>query len=388
MNNKIKIANRMERIRPFYVMELLARAKELESSGRSIVHMEIGEPDFPTPAPVVAAAKVALDRGYTRYLPATGLPELKCQIAGFYRSRYGLSLDPARIVITPGSSGALQLVLSVLIEPGESVLMADPGYPCNRHFVQLVGGVPKCIPVGPKTGYQLTAEMVKKALTPNTKAVMVASPSNPTGTLLPAGELEAIHAVVRAHGGILIVDEIYQGLIYEATGGTALSLGDDLFVINSFSKYFGMTGWRIGWMVAPESYVPAIDRLAQNIFISTSSLAQYAAIEAFSADCIKTMEQRRDAFKQRRDYLLSALSELGFNIACVPQGAFYLYADCSKLTQDSSQFSSDLLETAGVAITPGKDFGDNQPERHIRFAYTTEISNLKEGVDRIAAFLA
>jgi len=378
----------MERIRPFYVMELLARAKELESSGRSIVHMEIGEPDFPTPAPVVAAAKVALDRGYTRYLPATGLPELKCQIAGFYRSRYGLSLDPARIVITPGSSGALQLVLSVLIEPGESVLMADPGYPCNRHFVQLVGGVPKCIPVGPKTGYQLTAEMVKKALTPNTKAVMVASPSNPTGTLLPAGELEAIHAVVRAHGGILIVDEIYQGLIYEATGGSALSLGDDLFVINSFSKYFGMTGWRIGWMVAPESYVPAIDRLAQNIFISTSSLAQYAAIEAFSADCIKTMEQRRDAFKQRRDYLLSALSDLGFNIACVPQGAFYLYADCSKLTQDSSQFSSDLLETAGVAITPGKDFGDNQPERHIRFAYTTEISNLKEGVDRIAAFLA
>jgi len=388
MYEKLKTASRMERIRPFYVMELLARAKELESSGRSIVHMEIGEPDFPTPAPVVAAAKVALDRGYTRYLPATGLPELKCQIAGFYRSRYGLSLDPARIVITPGSSGALQLVLSVLIEPGESVLMADPGYPCNRHFVQLVGGVPKCIPVGPKTGYQLTAEMVKKALTPNTKAVMVASPSNPTGTLLPAGELEAIHAVVRAHGGILIVDEIYQGLIYEATGGTALSLGDDLFVINSFSKYFGMTGWRIGWMVAPESYVPAIDRLAQNIFISTSSLAQYAAIEAFSADCIKTMEQRRDAFKQRRDYLLSALSELGFNIACVPQGAFYLYADCSKLTQDSSQFSSDLLETAGVAITPGKDFGDNQPERHIRFAYTTEISNLKEGVDRIAAFLA
>ncbi len=378
----------MERIRPFYVMELLARAKELESSGRSIVHMEIGEPDFPTPAPVVAAAKVALDRGYTRYLPATGLPELKCQIAGFYRSRYGLPLDPARIVITPGSSGALQLVLSVLIEPGESVLMADPGYPCNRHFVQLVGGVPKCIPVGPDTGYQLTAEMVKKALTPNTKAVMVASPSNPTGTLLPAGELEAIHAVVRAHGGILIVDEIYQGLIYEAAGGTALSLGDDLFVINSFSKYFGMTGWRIGWMVAPESYVPAIDRLAQNIFISTSSLAQYAAIEAFSADCIKTMEQRRDAFKQRRDYLLSALSDLGFNIACVPQGAFYLYADCSKLTQDSSQFSSDLLETAGVAVTPGKDFGDNQPERHIRFAYTTEISNLKEGVDRIAAFLA
>ncbi|MCP5448774.1 MAG: pyridoxal phosphate-dependent aminotransferase [Chromatiaceae bacterium] len=377
----------MNNIRPFYVMELLARARELESSGRSIVHMEIGEPDFPTPEPIVLAGKAALDLGHTRYLPATGLPELKTQIAAFYQTRFGVSVDPASVIITPGSSGALQLVMSVLIEPGESVLMADPGYPCNRHFVELVGGVPKCIPVGHETGYQLTAELVNEALTPDTKAVMVATPSNPTGTVLSREELTAIYTAVKAHGGVLIVDEIYQGLIYGTTGTTALALGDDLFVINSFSKYFGMTGWRLGWMVAPLAYVSAIDRLAQNIFISSSSLAQYAAIGAFSAECTELLEQRRAAFRKRRDYLLPALTGIGFKIASVPQGAFYLYADCSAFSDDSFRFSSDLLETVGVAITPGRDFGDNQPERHIRFAYTTDIPKLKEGVDRITDFL-
>ena len=377
----------MNKIQPFYVMELLARARQLEAGGRSIVHMEIGEPDFPTPEPVVLAGRAALDQGLTRYLPATGLPELKMRIAAYYSSRYGLALDPARVIVTPGSSGALQLVMSVLIDPGDSVLISDPGYPCNRNFVELVGGVPKSIPVGPDTGYQLTSELVAEAWTQDTSAVMVATPSNPTGTVLDAAELAAIHAVVRERGGVLIVDEIYQGLTYGKEGGTALALGDDLFVINSFSKYFGMTGWRVGWMVSPEAYVPAIDRLAQNIFISTSSLAQYAAIEAFSVECSSLLETRRAAFKERRDYLLPALAGLGFNIPCVPQGAFYLYTDCSELCNDSFQFSRDLLEIAGVATTPGKDFGNNQPERHIRFAYTTEIPKLKEGVVRIADFL-
>ena len=349
--------------------------------------MEIGEPDFPTPEPIVLAGKAALDLGHTRYLPATGLPELKTQIAAFYQTRFGVSVDPASVIITPGSSGALQLVMSVLIEPGESVLMADPGYPCNRHFVELVGGVPKCIPVGHETGYQLTAELVNEALTPDTKAVMVATPSNPTGTVLSREELTAIYTAVKAHGGVLIVDEIYQGLIYGTTGTTALALGDDLFVINSFSKYFGMTGWRLGWMVAPLAYVSAIDRLAQNIFISSSSLAQYAAIGAFSAECTELLEQRRAAFRKRRDYLLPALTGIGFKIASVPQGAFYLYADCSAFSDDSFRFSNDLLEAVGVAVTPGRDFGENQPERHIRFAYTTDIPKLKEGVDRITDFL-
>ncbi|MCB1752816.1 MAG: pyridoxal phosphate-dependent aminotransferase [Gammaproteobacteria bacterium] len=387
MLENIKLSDRVNKIQPFYVMELLARARQLEAGGRSIVHMEIGEPDFPTPEPVVLAGRAALDQGLTRYLPATGLPELKMRIAAYYSSRYGLALDPARVIVTPGSSGALQLVMSVLIDPGDSVLISDPGYPCNRNFVELVGGVPKSIPVGPDTGYQLTSELVAEAWTQDTSAVMVATPSNPTGTVLDAAELAAIHAVVRERGGVLIVDEIYQGLTYGKEGGTALALGDDLFVINSFSKYFGMTGWRVGWMVSPEAYVPAIDRLAQNIFISTSSLAQYAAIEAFSVECSSLLETRRAAFKERRDYLLPALAGLGFNIPCVPQGAFYLYTDCSELCNDSFRFSRDLLEIAGVATTPGKDFGNNQPERHIRFAYTTEIPKLKEGVVRIADFL-
>ncbi|MCB1852271.1 MAG: pyridoxal phosphate-dependent aminotransferase [Gammaproteobacteria bacterium] len=383
----IKTANRMHHIRPFYVMELLARARELETRGCSIIHMEIGEPDFPTPEPVLLAGKNALDKGYTRYLPATGLPELKIGIAAFYKSRFGLELDPTRIVVTPGSSGALQLLLSVLIDPGETVLMADPGYPCNRHFVELVGGVPKGIPVGPDTAYQLTANLVQQAWTPTTRAVLVASPSNPTGTLLSIDELTVIHRLVQAHDGVLIVDEIYQGLVYGQEANSALNISDDLFVINSFSKYFGMTGWRIGWLVAPEAYIPAIDRLAQNIFISTSSLAQYAALAAFSMESIALLERRREAYQERRDFLLPALSGLGFDIACIPEGAFYLYADCSRLSDDSFDLAEDLLEKAGVAVTPGKDFGHHQPERHLRFAYTTGIENLQEGVERIGRLL-
>lgn len=383
----IKTASRMHHIRPFYVMELLARARELETRGRSIIHMEIGEPDFPTPEPVLLAGKDALDKGYTRYLPATGLPELKIRIADFYKSRFGLELDPNRIVVTPGSSGALQLLLSVLIDPGETVLMADPGYPCNRHFVELVGGVPQGIPVGPDTAYQLTANLVQQAWTQTTRAVLIATPSNPTGTLLSIDELTAIHRLVQAHDGVLIVDEIYQGLVYGQEANSALKISDDLFVINSFSKYFGMTGWRIGWLVAPEAYIPAIDRLAQNIFISTSSLAQYAALAAFSMESIALLERRREAYQERRDFLLPALSGLGFDIASIPEGAFYLYADCSRLSNDSFDLAEDLLEKAGVAVTPGKDFGHHQPERHLRFAYTTEIEKLQEGVERIGRLL-
>jgi len=349
--------------------------------------MEVGEPDFPTPEQVADAGKRAIEQGFTRYLPATGLPELRRQIAAHYKSRFGLRLDPARVIITPGSSGALQLALSVLIEPEDSVLMADPGYPCNRHFVALVGGVPKSIPVGPQTGYQLTADLVRDNWTSSTKAVMVATPSNPTGTVLHIDELAAIHATVKKLGGVLIVDEIYQGLIYGDQEDTALKLGEDLFVINSFSKYFGMTGWRVGWMVVPDAYISAIDRLAQNIFISTSSIAQYAALAAFSTETLKQLEQRRESFRERRDFLLPRLTRLGFKIPCVPQGAFYLYADCSALSNDSFSFSQNLLEDAGVAITPGKDFGENRPECHVRFAYTTEIPKLKEGVDRIVSFL-
>ena len=381
------IARRMDRIRPFYVMELLEKAKRLEAGGRSVIHMEVGEPDFATPEPVVEAGVRALREGKTRYTPATGIPPLRRAIADFYRARYGVALDPGRVVVTPGASGALQLTMSVLIDPGRTVLMADPGYPCNRHFVELVGGRPDMIAVGPDTGYQLNAELVSARWTGDTRAVLVATPSNPTGTLLDRATLTEIHRVVREKGGVLIVDEIYQGLTYGTEGVTALSVADDLFVVNSFSKYFGMTGWRLGWLVVPETHVNAVDRLAQNIFLSAPTVSQYAALSAFDAGTLEILESRRAAFGERRDFLLPALRALGFEIPVTPQGAFYLYANCRGLSDDSYGFAMDLLEEEGVAITPGKDFGDNLPEEHIRFAYTTQIPSLAEGIARLERFI-
>lgn len=381
------IADRMASIRPFYVMELLARARALESQGRSIIHMEVGEPDFETPRPIVEAGKRALDEGFTHYTPAVGITELRTAIADDYQRRYGVRLDPGRVLVTPGSSGALQLVMSIVVNPGEAVMMADPGYPCNRHFVRLVSGEPVTVAVGPETGYQLTAEIIAKEWTDKMRAVMVASPSNPTGTLISREELGKIHRVVKERGGTLIVDEIYQGLVYSATPYTALEVSDDLFIINSFSKYYGMTGWRLGWMIAPERHVGAADRLAQNIFLSAPTPAQYAALAAFGEKTQCIVEQRREAFRERRDYLLPALRQLGFEIPVEPEGAFYLYANCKNITTDSSAFAHELLETEGVAVTPGKDFGDHLPEQHVRFAYTTSMEKLREGVTRIARFI-
>ncbi|HEC17209.1 MAG TPA: pyridoxal phosphate-dependent aminotransferase [Sedimenticola sp.] len=383
---KPPVARRMAHIQPFYVMELLARARDLEAQGRSIVHMEIGEPDFITPDPIIRAGHQALAAGCTHYTPALGLVRLRQAIAGHYRSA-GVAVDASRVLVTPGASGALQLVMSVLVNPGEAVLMADPGYPCNRHFVRLVEGEPIGVPVGPETAYQLNADLVEAAWTPQTRAVMVASPSNPTGTLLSLQELRKIHRLVRARGAALIVDEIYQGLVYEGGGRSALSVCDDIFVINSFSKFFGMTGWRLGWVVAPEGYVEAMERLAQNIFLAAPTISQHAALAAFSPETMAILEQRRSEFERRRDYLLPAFRALGFEFPVVPQGAFYLYADSSALTHDSFVFARKLLDEAGVAVTPGRDFGSHCPDRHIRFAYTTGMENLKEGVERIRRFL-
>ncbi len=383
----IPVAERMSRIQPFFVMDLLARARKLEAAGRSIIHMEVGEPDFDTPQPIIAAGQAALAAGRTHYTPAKGIPALREAIAGHYSTMYGADIAASRVIVTPGSSGALQLVMSVLINPGDSVLMADPGYPCNRHFVELVEGRPQLLPVGPETDYQLTAERVDEAWREGSKAVLVASPANPTGTLLSPNELRELHAVVRRRGGVLIVDEIYQGLVYDASGVTALAIADDIFVINSFSKFFGMTGWRLGWLVAPESFVDPIDRLAQNIFLSAPTLSQHAALSAFSPQVMDILETRRVEFQQRRDFLLPELRSMGFDIPVTPQGAFYLYAGCRGVTDDSYQFAQTLLEEAGVAVTPGRDFGFHQPETHLRFAYTTNLSKLEEGVDRLRRFI-
>ena len=368
-------------------MALLARAQELEAQGRSIIHMEIGEPDFPTPGPICEAGMKALERGEIFYTPATGLPELRREVAGFYRARYGVELPPERVLITTGASGALLLACAALIDPGDEVLIADPGYPCNRHFVRLMEGVPRPLPVDASSRYQLSPSLLERNWTTRTTAALLASPSNPTGTLIPTEQLSAMAELARERGGTLIVDEIYHGLVYEGEYTSALAYTDDAFVINSFSKYFNMTGWRLGWLVAPERYVPELDKLAQNIYLAPPTTAQKAALAAFRPETIRILEARRAEFKARRDYLVPALRGLGFDIPVTPEGAFYVYAGCEKLTRDSYGFARDLLERVGVAITPGIDFGDHAPQRHVRFAYTNPIERLEEGVRRIAQFL-
>jgi len=382
-----KSARRMAHIQPFHVMALLARARELEAGGQSIIHMEIGEPDFVTPQPVIEAGIRALQEGRTHYTPALGLTALRQRLSGFYRECYGVEIEADRFVITPGASAALQLVLAMLVDPGDRVLMADPGYPCNRNFVHLLNGVPVSLPVDAATNYQPDAASVDAAWTGSVAALLVASPSNPTGTLLNDADIRALFAVTQSHGGRLVVDEIYHGLTYGEAASTALAVSDDIFVINSFSKYFGMTGWRLGWLVAPREAIAGIDKLAQNLYLAAPTLAQYAALSAFDPENIAILEARRLEFRTRRDYLLPALRDLGFDIAGTPEGAFYLYADCSRFTDDSYGFSVRLLEEAGVAITPGIDFGEHRPERHVRFAYTTSLENLKEGVRRLKDYL-
>ena len=368
-------------------MEVLARAKMLERQGRHIVHMEVGEPDFNSPGPIVEAGQAALHQGLTHYTPAVGLPELREAIAAFYHSRYGVSIPPERVVVTPGSSGALQLAVCALVDPGASVILTDPGYPCNRHLVSLLGGRPLNVPVGPASSYQLTPELLGRFATSETAAALIASPSNPTGTMVSGAQLSGLAEDLAALGGHLIVDEIYHGLVYEGSFRTALALSDEVFVINSFSKYFGMTGWRLGWLVAPESHRRCLEKLAQNLFIAPSTIAQHAALAAFLPQTLALLEERREAFRERRDFLLPALESLGFTVPVSPRGAFYIYADCSRFTRDSRDFTLRLLEEAGVAVTPGVDFGRYRAAQHVRFAYTTALAELEQGVTRIKRFL-
>jgi len=379
--------SRIDDIQPFHVMALLARAKELEALGKDIIHMEIGEPDFATPAPIVNAGIEAIKTGDVHYTAATGLPELKQAIAGFYLTQYTETVSDKRIVITPGASGALMLALGCVMAEGHEVLLADPGYPCNRNFVRFLSGKTRSISVDASTAYQLNLKHLQDNWHENTAAVIVASPSNPTGTLIDKVELVAMAEFVKEKGGYLIVDEIYHGLVYDNENHTAVNINDSVIVINSFSKYFNMTGWRLGWVVATEAIVAKMDKLAQNIFLAAPTTAQYAALAAFDKDTIAILESHKNEFKQRRDYLLPELIKLGFKVETVPQGAFYIYANCEKFSNNSYQFSYDLLENIGVALTPGKDFGLNRAHAYVRFAYTTSMERLKEGIKRLNDYL-
>jgi aspartate/methionine/tyrosine aminotransferase len=385
---RIRSAARMANIEPFEVMEIQTLAREVQARGGDVIHLEIGEPDFTTPRPVVEAAKRALDEKPMFYTSAMGLPELRDEISVFYRERYEVEVAASRIIVTAGSSAALLLAFGVLLDPGDEVLLSDPGYPCNRHFVHALGGVPRLVAVGPETRYQLTASRVRREWTAKTRVAMVATPSNPTGTMVTPQEIGELAALCRERNGTLLVDEIYHGLVYAAgCAASAVAAGEDVLVINSFSKYFQMTGWRLGWMVAPPHLVRDIEKLAQNLFISPSTVAQHAALACFRPETIAIVEERRAELDRRRRYLIPALEKLGFRVPVEPQGAFYVYADCSKLTKDSFAFARDVLIKAAVAFTPGKDFGHNAPEKHVRIAYTQPIARLEEAIARISRYL-
>jgi len=377
----------MADIQPFQVMEIWNRAKELEAQGRHIVQMQIGEPDFTAPGPVIAACTQALQRNPIHYTSALGMPLLRQAISQHYSERYDLDVPASRIAVTAGASGALLIAAGVLVNPGDEILMPDPAYPCNRHFVRFFEGQVKSIPVGPQTQYQLTRDLIEANWSEKTRGVLIASPANPTGTMIAPAEMRAIVESVHARGGVAIVDEIYQGLTYASGFASALAYSDRIFVVNSFSKYFSMTGWRLGWLVVPQEHVREVETFAQNAFICPSAPAQYAGIAAFSAETTAILEERRDEFRRRRDFLVPALRELGFSIPVTPEGAFYVYAGIERFAADSGLFAVDLLENAGVAVTPGKDFGANAAERYVRFAYTRSMSDLQEGVSRLRKHL-
>lgn len=382
------LASRSNRIAPFHVMALLARAQALAAAGRDIIHLEVGEPDFPCPAEVLEAGQRALAAGRTRYTPAEGIEELREAVAADYRARFGVSVDAGDILLTPGASGAIQLALAALLDPGQGVLLADPGYPCNRHFVELVNGEVQTLRLARDSGFRVTPALLDAHWRDNTVAALLASPDNPTGQVFERSELAALAEVVENRGGWLLMDEIYQGLCPASLRQTVLAVAPEAIVINSFSKYFGMTGWRLGWMVAPPALVPTLKKLAQNFFLAPSTPAQYAALALFDPDVLRKLDCRRDELAARCDLCLRELERLGLPVVGRPQGAFYLYVDVSVVTDDSFAFCERLLEETGVALTPGLDFGaGHQPGRYLRLAYTVEQARLEEAFARLAKAL-
>jgi aspartate/methionine/tyrosine aminotransferase len=381
------LANRTDKIEPFHAMNLVKKAAVMAQSGRSVIVLSIGEPDFTAPPMVVEALHQAALRGQTAYTGALGIEPLRAAIAQYYKDEFNIDLEPGRVVVTAGASAALTLACCALVNPGDQVLLSDPTYPCNRQYINAFDGEPVLIPVGPETRFQLTADLVARNWGPKVRGTLVATPANPTGTAIPFDELGRILDVVRAKGGFSIVDEIYLGLQYDGKARSALEYGDDMIITNSFSKFFNMTGWRLGWLVVPPAFVATFEKLAQNLFICPSTLAQHAALACFTPEAMAIFKARREEMRVRRDYIVPALKGLGFGVPVTPDGAFYVYLDCSRYSHDSNQFAHDMLDATGVALTPGLDFGSNEPERYLRLSYATSLDQLKDAIERLGAWL-
>jgi len=384
----VQLADRTERTVPFYAVEVLKQAQALAAQGRDIISLGIGEPDFTAPARVLETLNRAADAGLSGYTAPAGIPALREAISHDYDTRFGARLDPSRILVTAGASGALLLAALALINPGDEVLMPDPSYPANRNFITAAGGTARLIPTTAANRFQLDAGDIEAHWGPATRGVLIASPSNPTGTSMPREALRTLIAAVRARGGFVIMDEIYLGLYYDEAPQSALALDDGVVVINSFSKYFHMTGWRLGWLMAPAALMPAIERLAASLAICAPALAQHAALSCFEPEVMQVYERRRLSFKERRDYLLPEFARLGLDVPAAPDGAFYIFSDIRALGMDSAEFCRRLLRDAGVAAVPGLDFGQAHAGHTVRFSYATGLDRLREAVSRMEGFLA
>lgn len=377
-------SRRAAEIETFKVMDLLKRAKQLDRDGYDVVHMEAGEPDFSTAPEIAEAAKIAIDDGLTQYTPAAGIPELREAISQWYQTKYGLDIAAERIVVTTGASSALLMIFSLLTDAGQSFMMADPGYPCNRQFLRFLEAKSQLVPVDAEHNFQLNEHLVSKYWQDSTSGVLLASPANPTGSVVDRETMKRIAQEVKLRGGSLVVDELYHGLTYEGEAPSVLEVDPDAFVINSFSKYFGMTGWRLGWLVAPVEAAPELEKLAQNLMISPNTVSQYAALAAFKPSTIELLEQRKEQFRLRRDLLVSGLRELGFSIPVMPEGAFYVYAGATHVTDNTFDYCWSLLEDDHIATTPGLDFGRHRCNEFIRFSYTTGIDRIEMALERLS----
>jgi len=384
----MKLADRTDAVAPFFAMEFGKHAAELEAQGHHIIKLNIGEPDFDAPPRVIQAMHTAIDEGHTSYTAALGIPRLRQAIAGFYQSQYGIHVDPSRVVVTAGASAALLLASAALVNTGDEVLVGDPSYPCNRHFMSSFGAQVKLVPTTAETRFQLNEALVREYWSAQTRGLMIATPSNPTGTSVPEAELAAICEFARARGAWRIVDEIYLGLTYgDHKANSILAHDPGAIVINSFSKYFGMTGWRLGWAIVPDEMAPVMERLAQNYYICPSAPTQYAALACFEPESLAVCEARRADLAQRRELIVSGLKRIGLDVPVEPDGAFYVYIDVSKTGLDSMQFCERALQEAHVALTPGNDFGTCSARDHVRLSYAASSADLQAAIERLAPFV-
>ncbi len=375
------ISKRAEDISPFIVMEVLERARELECQGIDVIHLEVGEPDFDIPPAVKAATHQALDEGLTHYTHSLGDLGLREAICEHYLETYGVSVKPDQVVVTSGTSPAMMLVFAALLENSQEVIISDPGYACYPNFINFLGGVPARVPVFEKDGFELRPEAIRERITEKTKAILINSPSNPTGNLLSESTMRDIARL----SPYIISDEIYHGLVYEGKEHSILEFTDHSFVLNGFSKLYAMTGLRLGYLIAPERFVRPIQKMQQNFFICASSLAQRAGIAALQETASEVAEMKR-IYNERRQFMIRRLREMGFGITVEPTGAFYVFANARHISSDSYRLAFDILEKAHVGVTPGIDFGPNG-EGYLRFSYANSMERIAEGLDRIEEYL-